>query len=241
MKSGSMKGKMMTDNMEIWNAVSLTDPSHTKHVGQRGGFTAIDAQYQIMMATEQFGPLGIGWGYDVGAPLFTETLILVPVTLWHGDRQNTFGPQYGCAVIQGQRPDADAPKKATTDAITKLLSHLGFNADVFLGKFDDSKYVEKAKQEVKKKREALAGPFTSKTALWGAVREFDREIRGCGDSDMLEAFLAMKESVALLEQLERDAPQLLNKDDSTPAEFEAIQDLIERKRDEFNAEQRAAA
>ena len=34
----------------------------------------------------------------------------------------------------------DAPKMALTDGLTKAISHLGFNADVFLGKFDDNKY-----------------------------------------------------------------------------------------------------
>ena len=34
-----------------------------------------------------------------------------------------------------------------TDAMTKAFSHLGMSADVFLGKFDDSKYVEQMKQE----------------------------------------------------------------------------------------------
>ena len=38
-------------------------------------------------------------------------------------------------------------KKCSTDALTKGLSALGFNADVFLGKFDDNKYVAKMTQE----------------------------------------------------------------------------------------------
>jgi hypothetical protein len=45
------------------------------------------------------------------------------------------------------RVDSDASKKATTDAITKLLSQLGFSADVFLGKYDDQKYVEALREE----------------------------------------------------------------------------------------------
>jgi hypothetical protein len=49
------------------------------------------------------------------------------------------------------RVDSDAAKKATTDALTKLLSHLGFNADVFLKKFDDNKYVEQVAEEFSKK------------------------------------------------------------------------------------------
>ena len=139
----------MTDNLRIWNAVEKTNPAHTKKVNQRGGFTAISAAYQIMAATEQFGPIGIGWGYISGDPIIIDTLIVVPVTLWHSDRSNTFGPMMGCEEWKDKngRVDSDAPKKATTDAITKLLSQLGFNADVFLGKFDDNKYVQQMERE----------------------------------------------------------------------------------------------
>lgn len=147
-----MTDNIMTDNMKLWDAVSKTDPKHTKPVNQRGGFTAIDAHYQIQQATEAFGPVGIGWGYDAGAPIFTpEGLIIIPVTLWHGEPENRFGPQYGCSDMSSKRLDTDAPKKAETDAITKLLSHLGFNADVFLGKFDDNKYVAQMEREFAEK------------------------------------------------------------------------------------------
>ena len=46
--------------------------------------------------------------------------------------------------------DDEAPKKAMTDAMTKAFSHLGMSADVFLGKFDDSKYVQEVKKEFSK-------------------------------------------------------------------------------------------
>ena len=140
----------MSDNLRIWSQVDRTDPAHTKQVTQRGGFTAISAAYQIMRATEVFGPIGEGWGYMAGAPIFQEGIIFVPVTLWHGERPNIFGPMLGGAEwkdAKSGRLDSDAAKKATTDALTKLLSQLGFNADVFLGKFDDNKYLAEVREE----------------------------------------------------------------------------------------------
>src|ERR1035437_4286935 len=121
----------MIENMKIWDAVSKTDPDLTKQVNQRGGFTSVCAQSQIMAATSQFGPVGIGWGYINGTPIFQDTLIIIPVTRWHGDRSNTFGPLFGCEEWKDKngRLDSDAPKKAATDGLTKGLSHLGFNAD----------------------------------------------------------------------------------------------------------------
>lgn len=137
------------DTMRIWDAVSRTDPAHTKPVEFGRKFTAIDAHYQIMEATRIFGPIGEGWGYTTGNPMFEDGLVIVPVTLWHGKRDNTFGPIYGSTTTRDSKGkvDKDAPKKATTDAVTKGLSQLGFNADVFLGKFDDNKYVEQMRGE----------------------------------------------------------------------------------------------
>ena len=142
----------MTENMRIWNAVAETNPHHTKKVEIGRKFTSIDAHYQIMRATEVFGPVGQGWGYTVqhgtisAAPYLLAT---ADVEIWHGSRDNTFGPWRGMAEIVNAkgRLDDDAPKKATTDALTKALSHLGFSADVFLGLYDDNKYVAQMRRE----------------------------------------------------------------------------------------------
>ena len=53
-----------TDNMRIWNLASETDPTHTKEVTIGRKLTAIDSYYQIRRATEHFGPMGQGWGYE---------------------------------------------------------------------------------------------------------------------------------------------------------------------------------
>lgn len=211
-------------NMDLWNKVSTTDPKYTKKVNQRGGFTAIAAQYQIMKATEAFGPLGEGWGYISGDPIFQGVFVIVPVTLWHGSPENRFGPVYGCAEMFGKYPDHDAPKKAGTDALTKLLSQLGFNADVFLGRFDDNKYVEQVRQEFaepkrevgcestapRKQPEKLTGPCMTRAEVKAKYNEFVRELHACSDEDMLAALLEAEKP--FLDQVERELPLLLNGD-----------------------------
>ncbi|HHX8749690.1 TPA: hypothetical protein ACVPFL_001836 [Morganella morganii] len=55
-----------TDNLSIWKQVQRTDPRFTKPlegVGYTG--TSINSNYMIMRATEIFGPIGEGWGYEV--------------------------------------------------------------------------------------------------------------------------------------------------------------------------------
>lgn len=53
-------------------------------------------------------------------------------------------------VSEKGKTDDDFAKKLETDMITKALSRLGFNADVFMGKFDDNKYVAKMKEKFNK-------------------------------------------------------------------------------------------
>jgi len=236
------------DRMRIWNAVEKTDPAHTKAVEFGRKFTAIDAHYQIREATRMFGPIGEGWGYTADRPIFEDGLVIVPVTLWHGNRENTFGPIYGSTTIRDRKGnvDKDAPKKATTDAVTKGLSQLGFNADVFLGKFDDNKYVTEMQAEFHPandppasttagKPKKLDGPYTSISTLKAAYHDLDRDIRGCGDMDELDELLAKPESVALIEQMKRDARGYVFGSDKLPPEHEPLMALISRIQAELNA------
>lgn len=238
-------------NLHIWDAVSKTDPRHTKKVNQRGGFTAISAHYQVMSATAQFGPVGIGWGYTNGEPIFHDHLVIVPVTIWHGERSNTFGPVYGSAEWKNNKGylDADAPKKASTDGLTKGLSQLGFNADVFLGRFDDNKYVAELTKEFAandaaraedgpdtsaqpKRQQLTGGPYKSKTQLWAAVRAFVHSINGMGDYAELLAFLETQDVKDLLAQCEVDAPGLLRDGLPDVPEYVPLEIVIDqRKRD----------
>ena len=140
-------------NMKLWDSVEKTNPKYTKKVNQRGGFTAIGAQYQLRTATETFGSFGTGWGVrsetiekweDVG-------LAVYQAHLWYyyevdGDKVSElheFPIHSSIKYHNNGRVDDDFFKKVATDALTKGLSKLGFNADVFMGKFDDNKYVNK--------------------------------------------------------------------------------------------------
>jgi len=74
---------------------------------------------------------------------------------------------------RGYFTDEEAPKKSLTDAIGKALSMLGFSADVYLGLFDDNKYVNDAKAAAEKTKDkseiipkvAAADLVTAKTNL----------------------------------------------------------------------------
>lgn len=130
--------------MKLWKEVSETNPQHTKYVNQRGGFTAIGAQYQVKKATEMFGPIGIGWGVknEVFTPM-ANGMALYQSEFWYKskDGEGSFPINSSIAMQKNGRIDDEFAKKVTTDALTKGLSKLGFNSDIFEGKFDDNRYI----------------------------------------------------------------------------------------------------
>ena len=139
--------------LELWNKVSKSDPKYLKPIsfGSRS-FTAIDPMYQVRCATEQFGPVGEGWGWHSETRVMSlsngDSVVICDVRIWHGKQENIFGPFPGCRKFfdaAKNRLNEDAPKMAVTDGLTKGLSHLGFNADVFLGEMDGNKYAEDSK------------------------------------------------------------------------------------------------
>ena len=137
---------MTNENTKLWDSVCTTDEQYVKQVKRRGGFTAIDAQYQFHAATEVFGRFGTGWGIEneIITPLYNGKVLLYSAILFYvfDEKRGQF-PISTCAklVDKEEKVDDDVVKKLSTDAITKGLSRLGFNADVFLRRFDDNRYV----------------------------------------------------------------------------------------------------
>ena len=153
------------DNLELWNKVCVTDIGDTKSFKGKGGFkgTAIDAQSQRKKATEIFGIFGIGWKVD------NESYNIVHLNPNDAHYSKIFYTAYlrfNYDGVDGGFPIAseldvftysrnydswtmgnDLYKKVRTDAMTKGLSELGFNADVFEGKFDDNKYIQDLKDK----------------------------------------------------------------------------------------------
>ena len=114
------------------------------------------------------GTAGTGWGCTVERIEYTPTNELaILVRLWHGVRES-YIEQWGQAGLyidnNDTKKDGDCFKKATTDGLTKCLSYLGFNADVFMGKFDDNKYVQQMASEFSGKPQKVEPSIPAKEA-----------------------------------------------------------------------------
>ncbi|QVQ37749.1 hypothetical protein KHQ08_06930 [Pseudochrobactrum algeriensis] len=146
----------MTSNLTIWDKFADIDPSFTKAItGKAYKGTSPNPQYVIKCLTELFGPVGVGFGWEVIQEDFTnlgeEVLHWCRIRFWHTDRSNTYDA-YGqtkalMKTRNGMMSDEDAPKKSLTDAIIKASSQLGIAANIFLGRWDDQKYVQSVKDD----------------------------------------------------------------------------------------------
>ena len=142
-------------NLSLWSKVEKTNPKYTKNIKFGGrSFTTIDAQYQIKNATEQFGSYGKGFGlseinYDIIPTNGGDILASYKATFFYVEdgKRYEFPIGTGIFIEKKGRVDEDFSKKAETDMLTKALSKLGFNADIFMGRFDDKKYVDAINQQ----------------------------------------------------------------------------------------------
>jgi len=144
------------DNMKLWDSVCETDPAIAKEVKLGRTFTTVCAQSQIKIATQLWGPMGQAWGvrderYDV-----LDSYCIYIATLYYPTGSFPIHADIEIIFSSGQRQgkyNDDFTKKIATDALTKGLSRLGFNSDIFEGKFDDNKYIaeQRAKHAQKDK------------------------------------------------------------------------------------------
>lgn len=172
-------------NLETWDRFADIDPAFTKPItGKAYKGTSPNPQYVIRCLTELFGPVGKGFGWEVIAEAFTplgdEILHWCRIRFWHTDRANCF-ESYGqtkalMKTKNGFMSDEDAPKKSLTDAIIKAASHLGIAANIFLGRWDDQKYVDMVEQEY---REAEKPKQASAADQKKGLDEIERELIDC--------------------------------------------------------------
>lgn len=144
------------NNLEFWESVEKTDPKYTTKVTLGRKFTAIDPYYQNKIATSKFGMYGKSWGlknikhefFDIGLDTKMVTLY---ATFFYQDTEEfeITNSMKICGTNSSGKfvIDEDWAKKIETNTLSKALSRIGFNTDVFMGKFEDYQYVDEMKAE----------------------------------------------------------------------------------------------
>lgn len=132
---------MTKENLKLWEQVCESDPNDLTSVNLGYEMTSANPHSVVKRATEIWGPIGEGWVYEVGMIKdVPDDVCIVQLSLRYKVDEKTWSHpviNFGsCAWKMGSKIDPEAPKKATTDALKKVLSYLGFNADIFEGQFN---------------------------------------------------------------------------------------------------------
>lgn len=138
-------------NMDIYEQVREVPEEAKKTIkgGRLKGFTDINPMWRIQTLTEQFGPCGIGWYFEVEAKWIdkaenNEAIANVLINLyiktfnekigldeWSKPIVGIGGSKFISNEGNGTYTSDECFKMATTDAISVACKNLGFGADVY--------------------------------------------------------------------------------------------------------------
>ena len=145
-------------NLKLWNDVREVPNSAQKQIagGRLKGMTDINPMWRFKALTEQFGPCGFGWKYEVTDKRLEhgandEIAAFVDINLhiktdneWSAPIPGTGGSAFVSKEKSGLYVSDECFKMALTDAISVACKALGFGADVYWDK-DKTKYNNHAK------------------------------------------------------------------------------------------------
>lgn len=150
----------MSDNMKIWNEVRTPPPEALKKIqgGRLSGMTDISPMWRYKAMTEQFGPCGVGWKYEV-IRVFSEpgsdgqVFGFAEIKLYTREKPDDTLPWsdpipgVGGSMLIAEEyskkkekyilySSDEAYKMAITDALSVAMKMIGVGADVYMGMMD---------------------------------------------------------------------------------------------------------
>jgi hypothetical protein len=199
------------DPMRIYNAVK-TVPEYAMSTiggGRMKGKTAIRQQWRILMMTEQFGPCGIGWKYDITSITYSDpdpegqiacrariNLFFKYENVWSEAIPAVGGSFYIEKETQKLHASNECEKMAITDALGVAMKMLGIGSDVYLGVTSgpgegpsDDKYSKKDNnQDIKPTGEFDKPIPTTGDKPWLTEPALDKAIKRieAGENDVLK-------------------------------------------------------
>jgi hypothetical protein len=191
-----------------------------------------------MWETETFGPCGIGWGFIILSERIEvgeagKQVHIAHVKFWYkwnGERGEV--EHIGGTEFSGKRNngnpfiDEDAPKKSVTDALVKAMSMIGLAGDIFIGRYDDSKYVDNLKADEKKNQASTPKPS-----------EIDFTIHAKNEDQFYEGFALRLGQMPTVEDINKLCKVHTNSINTmktaNPERASILKDAVARKRSEL--------
>ncbi len=140
-------------NLDIWEKHAKPPVEALKKIngGRIGGMTDINPQWRLKAMTDVFGPIGVGWYYDVvdktTKEVGPELLVFVDINVYTKQNDDWSKPIFGTGgnkmatkESKGIHVSDECFKMALTDALSVAMKQLGIGADIYQGAWDGSKY-----------------------------------------------------------------------------------------------------
>lgn len=151
-----MSGGSSIVNTEIWNKMAKppTTALKTIHAGRLKGMSDINPQWRYRAMTEVFGPCGVGWKYTIdqiwNVPAsedqvfaFARVSLYVKVDgEWSEPIPGVGGSMLIAKELKGLHSSDEGYKMAVTDALSTACKMIGVAADIYMGRWDGSKYLD---------------------------------------------------------------------------------------------------
>lgn len=134
------------DFMTLYDKLRKVPESAQKRIsaGRLKGMTDINPMWRIQSLTEQFGPVGFGWKYEiarqweVSSPGTNEIMVFCNINLyvkadgeWSAAIPGTGGSTFVAKETSGLHASDECHKMALTDAISVACKALGMGADIY--------------------------------------------------------------------------------------------------------------
>lgn len=145
-------------NLDLYDKVRTVPDTAKKEIqaGRLKGKTDINPMWRIKVLTEQFGPCGVGWYYEVTKQWMEQCedqiAAFVNISLfvkydgeWSKPIFGVGGSMFAERESKGIHVSDECFKMATTDAISVACKQLGIAADVYWEK-DKTKYDKQANE-----------------------------------------------------------------------------------------------
>ena len=147
----------MSDNLRIYNNVKQPPETalRTIQAGRLKGKSDINPMWRIKALTEEFGPCGVGWKYEITEKRLEHTpggevAAFVDINLyvmldgeWSDPIPGTGGNMFVIKEQKGMHTSDECFKMALTDALSVACKALGMAADVYWSN-DRTKYTNGA-------------------------------------------------------------------------------------------------
>lgn len=173
--------------------------------GRLSGMTDVNPQWRYKAMHDVYGPCGIGWKYNIDriwtepgleGQVFQFVQLNVAVKIdgaWSDPIPGIGGSMLIEKESRGLHHNDEAVKMATTDALSVALKMLGVAADIYMGRWDGTKY----REEIKQGKGAITASGScaddlndlDRATVYDAVREAVSIYRETGEIEKVDSFL----------------------------------------------------